>query len=111
MRVEVKSLSSNETLDWNGWIPSDPSNVMHWFTVRIGSAGQQAGDDFQVAVATRQAIDQRTDKRRPFRGLILDPFEKAKVELLIQSHVENIAASTWDEAVKQLRNTMNWEYE
>ena len=111
MRAKLKEISSNDTGDWDPRGSADQSNAIHWFTLRIGPAGEKTADDFQVALATHRAVDQRVDKHRPFKGLILDPFVKAKVEPLIRSWVDQIQGDSWEAIVQQLRQVMIWEYE
>jgi hypothetical protein len=57
-------------------------------------------------VATRQAIDHRADKQRPYKGIVLDLFEKEKVEDLLRNFLAAVRRETWDDIVQQLCRTM-----
>ena len=102
--------------DFDGWSAferydsADPYDDFSWFTLTIGLAGEEAGNNFQVCVATPRAVSRvRLTGHMP--GILVNRFDADTVGRAIRDRVSSIQAHAWFQVVDQLREFMHWEYE
>jgi hypothetical protein len=109
-RAELRRIVSNDVGNWREWTPVDPENVMHWFSLDIGLEGDEGTAIFQTAVATRRALKDRRDKRKPFKGFVLDPYDPTKIEPMLREYVSGVTGLHWDAIAEKLQARMLYEY-
>src|SRR5262245_59361353 len=113
LRAEVKWI---DPLDFKSVPPREAAEIPElwdyfgWFTVCIGVEGEEAGNNFQVCLATHAAVG-RASPRGGFRGVIVDSFEPKEIRRKLHEYVSAITGPTWQHIVDQLRQVMHWEYE
>ena len=102
--------------DFDGWSAferydsADPYDDFSWFTLTIGLAGEEAGNNFQVCVVTPRAVSRvRLTGHMP--GILVNRFDADTVGRAIRDRVSSIQAHAWFQVVDQLREFMHWEYE
>lgn len=113
MQIEVKESCPNDFLNWDEFAqkpPPDPYDAYGWFHLTVGEVGQEAGNDFQVCVATPTAFG-RLKALGTIPGIVVDWFDAATVRQAIETKVASTKTNTWHQAVDQLRTYMLWEYE
>lgn len=109
-RAELRWIGSNDVADWRHWLPPDPTNVMHWFSLDIGMEGEKGACIFQTPVATGRAIKERRDKKQSFKGFVLDPYDPARIEPMFREYVAGITGPHWDTIAERLQEKMLYEY-
>lgn len=113
MEVEVQWIVPNDFLDldeFSRYESRDPYDDYAWFSLTIGVKGEQAGNNFEVLVATPKAVA-RLKQSGSIPGLIVNRFEPQVVLDAIRNHVASLKGHAWFQFVDQLRKTMHWEYE
>jgi hypothetical protein len=112
LRAEVKWIDPDNYAGWDGLVAAEiaePWDHFEYFTVGIGTEGQDGADNFSVCIATHAAVG-RTSARGGFRGLVVDYFEPEEIRRKLNEYVSSITAPTWQQIVDQLRQVMHWEY-
>ena len=111
LKAEIKNIESNDAgSDWKHWVPENPSDVIHWFTLSIGVVGEDWSNLFQTAVATPSAIKGRPHLMRTFRGFVVPTYEADAVEELLRSYVADATGIEWNDIAATLQEKMIWEY-
>ena len=111
--MEVQPISPNDHLEWDDFLryqSPDPFDDYGWFHVTIGEVGDRAGSDFQVCVATPQAIG-RLKQQGDRPGILVDHYNAETVRQAIIDKVESLKGNHYQELIDQLRTFMHWEYE
>jgi len=109
-RAELRWINSNDVDDWRNWMPTDPTNVMHWFSLDIGIEEEEGSCIFQTPVATRRAIKERRDKKEQFKGFVVDLYNPARIEPMLREYVSSITGPNWDAIAEKLQEKMLYEY-
>lgn len=110
MRAWIKSIMANDILEWPHWEATCDEEELQWFSVEIGPIDEEGTNLFQVAVATPQGLQARTEKT-PFRGLVVQEFTAQCVTDAITDYVKALEAQSWQQLTVQLRTVFLWEYE
>src|SRR4051812_19414083 len=108
MRGEVRSIEANDLREWPHWRPTNVADESQWFTVTVGSPGNEGADLFQVCVASVAWL--RDVRRGSFVGLSVDRFDPESVVQAVQDHVTSVEAPTWQQFAQALAPQMKWEY-
>ncbi|PQO42811.1 Imm8 family immunity protein [Blastopirellula marina] len=113
MPIEVKYCCPNDHLDWDEFEKNPPQDLLNaygWFYVTIGEVGSDAGNDFQVCVATPRAVG-RLKASGMLPGILVDSFDTTSIRQAIDAKVCSAGEGNWRQALDRLRTFMHWEYE
>jgi hypothetical protein len=116
MRAEMKWISPNDFINWESFVSSDRREQevwddFGWFSLDIGSEGEDGTETFQVLVSTPAAVSRAKGDRKRFRGIIVDEFKPDIIRKSLTDYVSSVVGISWSEVVEQLRRWMYWEYE
>jgi hypothetical protein len=91
------------------WSPEDPSNVEFWCNLSIGLKGEAGADNFQVHIATNDAVSRIESKEY----LVVIPRYDNWTQVLgvLDSIVSQCKDVTWLRISEKLSKHFYWEYE
>jgi hypothetical protein len=111
---EIQGYFSTDVPDLEKFTPASLGQIHFPLEMSIGVKGEKGGDQFQVLVASPEALrarakDQTCDTRR--HCLIVFKYDWKAIRKTLEKIVSDCAAPTWEEAAQKLSRHFQWEYE
>jgi hypothetical protein len=114
MHLEIKSIASSDIRDLETWVPQQPEDIFFAVSIVIGSVHKNSGDEFQLTVATPEAIRARNHLGRMFfprHWLIIREYQWEDILARIQRIIAENSCDTWLESAGRLSRYFDWEFE
>ena len=77
----------------------------------IGIVGREGADDFTFTVVTPKFLTKQPETRWGRGYLLMPEFSWPEVERMVSRLVSSISVKNWEQAVSQLCQYMEWEFE
>lgn len=114
LQPEIKGYFSTDILDLATWKPASLASLHFGLDIFIGSPGGDAADQFQIVIATPEALRRDLETTRFISGrhyLIVSSYDWPEIQRYLEELVSKCAAPTWPEAATKLSRHFFWEYE
>ena len=109
----ILSLEPNDHDGWSGFASresADPFDDFGWFHVTVGANDSEGGNDFQLCVSTRRAVN-RAKLGGVTPGIVVERFDAQSIQNAVHQRIHSIAAHSWPQIIDECRTFMQWEYE
>lgn len=114
LRPQIQELCCLDVPDVRSWNPKRPEDLYLGVYIRIGVEGESGGDDFQLLVASPEAIAKRRHlypAKYLERALTTEVFDWDTIVSYVQDKVSTCTSSTWEAIADKLTTYFIWEYE
>ena len=114
LKPKILEIDCPDVPNVNTWQPSKPEDLFLGVEIKIGVAGEIGADDFQLLVASKQAIRKYKkiyDEKYFARCYIMEEFDWGKVVGYIEEKVSLCSGDNWKVIGSCLQKYFRWEYE
>lgn len=113
MHAQLKNID-DPNYDWDNYRPKFLQNFSIWLSLSIGPSDAETAETFQLFVCTPIWLEEHVSQEHSRWGantLVVDRFDKNKIENELEKVIRSISGGTWGELRAELCRFMVSEYD